>query len=221
MGGMHTLSQHIAQIREDYSLATLDEHLAGDDPLALFEKWFREAEISEITDVNAMSLATVDASLQPHVRTVLLKGLEGGGFVFYTNYESTKGQDISFCNKVSLLFFWKELQRQVRIEGVAERVTADLSDAYFRSRPFGSRIGAIASPQSREIAARDMLEHRIQELLKQYGEDDAVPRPAHWGGYIVYPRRMEFWQGRSSRLHDRIVFESDGPQAWKKYRIAP
>ena len=102
---MHTLSQHIAQIREDYSLATLDEHLAGDDPLALFEKWFREADISEITDVNAMSLATVDASLQPHVRTVLLKGLEGGGFVFYTNYESTKGQDISFCNKVSLLFF--------------------------------------------------------------------------------------------------------------------
>lgn len=218
---MDTLSQHIAQIREDYSLATLDESMAGADPLVLFEQWFREAEHAAIPDVNAMSLATVDALLQPHVRTVLLKGLEGGGFVFYTNYESAKGQDIDFSNKVSLLFFWKELQRQVRIDGVVEKVAPDLSDAYFESRPFGSRMGAIASPQSREIGSRDILEQKIQELLKQYGTDNTVPRPAHWGGYIVYPKKVEFWQGRSSRLHDRIVFEYNGPQAWKKYRIAP
>lgn len=218
---MDDLSQHIAQIREDYSLATLDESMTGSDPLALFEQWFGEAEHAAIPDVNAMSLATVDMALQPHVRTVLLKGLEAGGFVFYTNYESAKGQDISFCHKVSLLFFWKELQRQVRIEGVVEKVAENISDAYFQSRPFGSRIGAIASPQSREIATRDILEQTIEELLRQYGAEGPVPRPPHWGGYVVYPRKIEFWQGRSSRLHDRIVFEYDGQQAWKKYRIAP
>lgn len=218
---MSTLSEHIAQIREDYSLATLDEKAAGDNPIVLFEKWFQEAETAAIADVNAMFLATADASGQAHVRTVLLKGLEEDGFVFYTNYNSGKGKEIEENKQVALLFFWKELQRQVRIEGAVRKVAAAASDAYFQSRPFGSRIGAAASPQSQRIASREQLEDRIGKLLEQYRETDLVPRPPHWGGYVVIPKKIEFWQGRASRLHDRIVFELMEHGSWEKYRIAP
>jgi pyridoxamine 5'-phosphate oxidase len=218
---MSSLSHHIAQIREDYSLATLDETVAGDNPIFLFEKWFKEAEAAAIIDVNAMSLATIDATLQPHLRTVLLKGIEDNGFVFYTNYQSKKGQDISHNNKVALLFFWKELQRQIRIEGIASKLSEVVSDQYFNSRPRGSKIGAIASPQSQVLADREHLEQAVATLQQKYIDTEMIPRPLYWGGYTVHPSKMEFWQGRSNRLHDRIVFELDSSENWKKYRIAP
>lgn len=210
---------HIAAIRTDYRLAALDEAMTGHDPLPFFLHWFGEAEAAAITEVNAMTLATSDADGTPHARIVLLKEADGEGFVFYTNYESEKGRQLAMQPKAALVFFWKELERQVRIEGRIEKVSGEESDAYFRSRPAGSRIGASASPQSRRITSREELEARAAQLSAQYGEGE-IPRPEHWGGYRVVPLKIEFWQGRSNRLHDRIVFEKRDEE-WIKYRLAP
>ena len=216
----HDAPEHLPYIRKDYMLAALDEAVAGTDPMAFFRQWFTEAQTSAIDEVNAMTLATVDSEGRPHARIVLLKGLDEKGFTFFTNYESAKGHQIGVRPQVALVFFWKELERQVRIEGIVEQVSAEESDAYFNSRPIGSRIGAWASPQSTTIARREILEERVTHFEKQYGED--VPRPSFWGGYRVLPLYIEFWQGRSNRLHDRILFsrESLGVD-WEISRLAP
>lgn len=207
----------IAGIRKDYRLASLDETIVGDDPIAFFNKWFAEANVAEISEVNAMTLATIDKNNAPHARIVLLKGLDDG-FVFYTNYDSAKGQQLEVNTKAALVFFWKELERQVRIEGVTEKVSEKESDIYFSSRPPGSRLGTWASPQSQVILNRDILDNNYIKFQEQYKND--IPRPPFWGGYRIVPNLIEFWQGRSNRMHDRILFTiTDG--SWKKSRLAP
>lgn len=213
---MDSFSKNIAAIRQDYSLSSLDEKETGDDPVLFFAKWFKEAEHADCTEVNAMTLATVDEQYRPHARIVLLKGMEHGQFVFYTNYKSNKGMELAANNNAALLFFWPELQRQVRVEGTITKVSPELSDEYFYSRPPASQIGAMASAQSSKIASRTILEQQVDELTR----NGATSRPAHWGGYALTPLSVEFWQGRSSRLHDRILFEKDG-LIWQKSRLAP
>lgn len=211
--------KHIAAIRKDYQLAVLDEQVAGDNPFAFFHKWFEDAQKADAEEVNAMTLATVNAAGKPHARIVLLKGLDDKGFVFFTNYQSEKGKDIEENPHVSLVFFWKELERQVCIEGIAQKVSDTESDEYFLSRPVGSRIGAWSSPQSTVIDSRNILEENYNKYIAQFG--DNVPRPPHWGGYRVVPSSIEFWQGRSSRMHDRILFTRNTDSAWQKCRLAP
>lgn len=214
-------ASHLADIRKDYRLAALDESAAGNEPLQFFNHWFSEAEAAGIGEVNAMTLATVDSDGKPHARIVLLKGLDEGGFTFFTNYESAKGHQMDSKPYAALVFFWKELERQVRVEGYVEPVNIDESDAYFASRPVGSRISAWASPQSSVIADRQILEERAQHFAALYGEGD-IPRPSFWGGYRVMPMYIEFWQGRSNRLHDRIVFRREQAEdGWERMRLAP
>lgn len=218
---MQQPSTHIADIRKDYRLAELDEAMAGGDPILFFKKWFSDAEAAEVLEVNAMTLATVDHLGMPHARIVLLKEVQEQGFVFFTNYHSHKGADLDAVPQAALVFFWPELERQVRIEGQVVKLPTPESDAYFESRPEGSRIGAWASPQSEVITDRKILEQNYSAYASQFPEG-IIPRPAHWGGYCVEPLLIEFWQGRSSRMHDRIVFsrpETEG--SWKKYRLAP
>lgn len=209
----------IADIRQDYQLAALDEATVGDDPIAFFTRWFSEAQKAEISEVNAMTLATISPENRPNARIVLLKGLEDGQFQFFTNYSSSKGIDITHNPNVSLVFFWKELERQVRINGIATILSADVSDEYFHSRPQGSQLGAWASPQSTEISDRSILDSNYTQYEKEFGSD--IPRPKHWGGYAVTPENIEFWQGRSSRMHDRILFSKTATGMWKKSRLAP
>lgn len=216
---MQSPSTHIADIRKDYRKATLDETIAGNDPLVFFNRWFTEAERANAAEVNAMTLATTDADHMPHARIVLLKGLDEQGFIFYTNYESAKGKQITANPHVALVFFWQELERQVRIEGITEKIDPAQSDAYFLSRPPGSRLGTWSSPQSEVISGRDVLEQRYRNYEAAFA-GKAVPRPAHWGGYRVVPHRVEFWQGRSDRIHDRIFFVREN-NAWLRYRLAP
>ena len=211
---------NIADIRTDYRLAALDETTVGIDPILFFSRWFSEAEAAQITEVNAMTLATVDSSNLPHARIVLLKGLEEQGFVFFTNYDSNKGREILAHPNAALVFFWKELERQVRIEGIIEKIPASESDAYFHSRPRGSRLGAYASPQSREISDRSILDINYAKYEQEFSEVE-MPRPEHWGGYRVVPSRIEFWQGRSSRMHDRILFTKQPDNTWSRSRLAP
>jgi pyridoxamine 5'-phosphate oxidase len=211
-------ASHIAAIRRDYRMATLNEAMAGDDPLKFFATWFAEAETAEIEEVNAMVLATADTDGRPHARIVLLKGLDDKGFVFFTNYNSAKGHEITANPCAALVFFWKELERQVRIEGRMEKVTAAESDAYFQSRPADSRLGAWASDQSSPIEDRQVLEENYNKYKQQFG--DNIPRPEHWGGYRLIPQSIEFWQGRSNRMHDRILFTRESGN-WLKKRLAP
>lgn len=209
----------IAAIRKDYQLAELDEATAGDDPFAFFGKWLTEAEAAQADEINAMTVATVDPDNKPHARIVLLKGLDAQGFTFFTNYNSVKGHDIAVNNNIAAVFFWKELERQVRIEGTAERLTDAENDTYFHSRPAGSRLGAWASPQSQVISSREVIENNFKLYENQF--TGHIPRPAHWGGYRIIPSSIEFWQGRSSRMHDRILFSLEGGRQWKKTRLAP
>lgn len=216
---MHGQRLNIADIRSEYMLAELDEATAGDDPVLFFHRWFEEAERAQITEINSMTLATVDADNRPHARIVLLKALDDRGFVFFTNYDSAKGQEMAANPQVSLLFFWKELERQVRVEGLVQKVPDHESDAYFNSRPVGSRLGAWASPQSRVIEHRNILNLNYARYEQEFSGIE-VPRPPHWGGYVVIPQRIEFWQGRASRMHDRIVFQK-AEGAWQRNRLAP
>ena len=209
----------IADIRKDYQLKSLAESEVEKDPFAQFSVWWEEAVQSAIVEVNAMALSTVSPEGRPSSRIVLLKGYTEEGFVFFTNYTSDKGKQIEQNQHVSLLFFWKELERQVRIEGTASKIAAEESDAYFNSRPIGSRLGAWASPQSQKIADRAILDQELEKITAQFQENE-ITRPPHWGGYRVEPTRIEFWQGRSSRLHDRILYEQVDQQ-WQISRLAP
>ncbi|MEY4281161.1 MAG: hypothetical protein RLZ39_573 [Bacteroidota bacterium] len=209
----------IADIRKDYILASLSEEVVGDDPFSFFHTWFEEAVSASIDDVNAMTLSTLQEDGFPDARIVLLKGLDERGFTFFTNYESEKGVQLSKHSKASLVFHWKELERQVRVMGIAEQLTAAENDAYFASRPRASQLGAWASPQSQKIEKRELLEERYAQFEQQF--TDVVPRPAHWGGYRIVPIKIEFWHGRSSRMHDRIVFEKQENESWSRYRVAP
>lgn len=209
----------ISSIRKDYQLKSLSEEDVAANPFDQFAQWWDQAVKSEIDEVNAMTLATVDQHNRPSARIVLLKDFNASGFVFYTNYESDKGKQIEQNPHACLVFFWKELERQVRIEGICEQVSSAESDAYFQSRPIGSRIGASVSPQSRVIADRSILSDRVAAMERQFPTGE-IPRPAHWGGYRLIPASIEFWQGRSSRLHDRIKYlREDG--AWGIVRLAP
>lgn len=210
----------IADIRRDYSLKTLLETEVADTPFLQFGDWWQQAVESEIDEVNAMTLATASPEGVPSARIVLLKGYDEKGFVFFTNYESMKGQELAENPRACLLFFWKELERQVRIIGLVEKLSAAENDEYFLSRPTGSQIGAWASPQSRIIENRSWLEKRVKELNEQF-KTEQLTRPQHWGGYRVKPVIIEFWQGRSSRLHDRIQYTLQENGGWKIERLAP
>ena len=198
--------------------AGLAEADALADPLAQFERWFHEALAAKLPLANAMTLATVTAAGAPDARIVLLKGVDGGGFVFYTNYQSRKGRQLAARADACLVFFWSELERQVRIEGRVEKVSAAESDAYFASRPAGARLSALASAQSELVLNRSVLEEKVRTLTAQYGNNP--PRPAQWGGYRVIPQQIEFWQGRENRLHDRLLYRRADAR-WQIERLAP
>ncbi len=214
------MSQPIADIRREYKLQSLNETGVAANPIEQFTRWWEEAISSHIDEVNAMTLATATPDGLPSARIVLLKGYDENGFVFFTNYNSHKGHELAKNPHAALVFFWKELERQIRIEGVVEKIPAAESDAYFQSRPAGSRIGAWASPQSSVIAGREVIEATYSQFEKQFS-NNSIPRPEHWGGYIVKPISVEFWQGRSSRLHDRILYTLSDSKAWKRERLAP
>ena len=209
---------NIADIRKDYALRRLEESDADADPLRQFRQWLDEAIRAEVPEPTAMTLATADAAGRPSARVVLLKGVDERGFVFFTNYESRKGAELATRPRAALVFFWKELERQVRIEGDIEKVSAAENDAYYLSRPLGSRIGAWASPQSQGIESREWLEARVREAEAKHG--DNPQRPSHWGGYRLVPDALEFWQGRQSRLHDRIAYKKEAG-VWVRSRLAP
>jgi pyridoxamine 5'-phosphate oxidase len=209
----------IADIRKDYILHALSETDVVSNPMNQFTKWWAEAIDSKIEEVNAMTLATATRDGKPSARIVLLKGIDKGGFEFYTNYESQKGQEMAENENVALVIFWKELERQIRIEGTVAKLSATDSDNYFLSRPMESQLGAWSSPQSSVIANRNILEENLQQTIKKFEQIDMV-RPPFWGGYIVSPNLIEFWQGRASRLHDRIEYKLENNK-WVINRLAP
>lgn len=214
------MQSRIAELRTEYLKSTLDISTVNADPLIQFEKWFDEALKAQVTEPNAMTLSTVNSDGKPSSRVVLLKGIEEKKLVFYTNYQSKKGREIEKNPVCALLFFWPDLERQVRIEGVISRVDPATSNAYFQSRPRGSQIGAWASPQSSPIKSREILEERFQQIEKKFANEGVLPKPQQWGGYAVEPLMFEFWQGRASRLHDRIEYIKSDDQ-WKLNRLAP
>ncbi len=209
---------NIADLRQEYKRAGLAEADAHADPLRQFERWFKDALAADLLLANVMTLATVSPEGAPDARVVLLKGVEGGGFVFYTNYQSRKGKQLAATPQACLVFFWAPLERQVRIEGRVEQVLEKESDAYFASRPAGARLSACASAQSEVVSGRSFLESEVKKIKTLHGENP--PRPAHWGGYRVVPGRIEFWQGRENRLHDRLLYTRVG-DAWRIERLAP
>ncbi len=208
----------VSQIRTDYAKSDLTEEQAGNDPLALFRSWLAFAEQSQIPEFNAMTVATVSATGAPSARVVLLRGFDERGLVFFTNYQSRKGQELAVNPHAAIVFFWPELERQIRIEGKISFVSESESDQYYHSRPIKSRLGAWVSQQSTPIAGREVLEEGLREIEEKYG--DNPPRPPHWGGYRLMPTHWEFWQGRRSRLHDRIVFDWLD-STWVRSRLAP
>jgi pyridoxamine 5'-phosphate oxidase len=212
--------QNLAEIRKEYVKATLDVSTVNPDPIKQFEIWFNEALQSQIAEPNAMNLATVNEDGRPSSRIVLLKGIENKKLLFYTNYQSKKGKELEQNPACALTFFWPDLERQIRVEGIAERVDAKISETYFQSRPRNSQIGAWASPQSAVIKDRHLLEERAHQIEDKFKGENVLPKPHQWGGFQVDPLMMEFWQGRASRLHDRIEYvKVDG--TWKMHRLAP
>jgi pyridoxamine 5'-phosphate oxidase len=214
------MQKNITDLRKEYSRSTLDIANVLNDPIRQFEKWFDEALSAGVTEPNAMNLATVNADGRPSSRIVLLKGVERNAFVFYTNYQSKKGKELEQNPACALTFFWPDIERQVRIEGVAQRVDPSLSETYFQSRPRGSQVGAWASPQSSIIKDRKILEERVTQIEKRFETLNVLPKPNQWGGFSVDPHLIEFWQGRPSRLHDRIEFTKVDGQ-WMMNRLAP
>lgn len=214
------MDRKVADLRNEYTRAGLDETDLRPDPLAQFRGWFEDALAAGLHEPNAMTLATATPDGKPSARVVLLKGFDERGFVFYTNYEGRKGEELARNPRAALVFYWGELERQVRIEGRASRVPERESDAYYASRPRGSRLGAWASEQSRPVESREVLESRLRALEREY-EGREVPRPPFWGGYRVEPEAVEFWQGRQNRLHDRIVYRRRGAGGWEIERLQP
>jgi len=210
----------LQDMREEYASAELSEDSVKADPIKQFGIWFDEAQEAKVPERNAMTLSTATHDGRPSARIVLLKGYSDAGFVFFTNYLSRKGKEIGKNPMGALTFFWPSLERQVRIEGVLEKVSKEESERYFHSRPKESQVGAVASPQSQEIPDRAFLEKKWEELTAAY-EGKEVPKPSYWGGYILKPRLIEFWQGRPSRLHDRILYKKIDNKNWKKVRLAP
>lgn len=213
------MSKELRDTRKDYIKNVLDKNHVSNDPVKQFAIWYSEYASTQAIDPNAMTLSTVNSDGRPSSRIVLLKGITKGGFEFYTNYKSNKGKEMESTPWVCLNFFWPELERQVRIEGKVEKVSAEESDAYFNSRPLGSRVGAWASPQSQVIESRDVLEDRLKKYSLEMTEN--ITRPPHWGGYRVIPNVIEFWQGRASRLHDRLLYTLQENDEWNIDRLAP
>lgn len=216
---MDDLRNYINTLRHDFSKQTLDEKDADKNPIDQFSKWFKEAVDSNVNEPNAMCLSTVSSEGKPSSRILLLRNFNENGFVFYTNYTSRKGEEISTNQNVALLFFWPELERQVRIEGKLSKQSSQESDLYFNSRPRTSKLGAWTSAQSKVIESRKVLDEEYKKLSEKYPGEN-VPRPDYWGGYILEPETLEFWQGRPSRLHDRILYTQDS-KGWKIERLAP
>lgn len=212
--------QNIADIRKEYQLQSLTEDEVADNPIVQFGKWWDEAVKSDIEEVNAMALATVDKEGIPSARIVLLKEYDEKGFVFFTNYNSSKGEELKHNHNACLVFFWKELERQVRITGTAEKISMEESIAYFNKRPDGSKIGAWASPQSLAVAGKAWLKETFDYYMERFKHGE-IPKPPHWGGYRVKPFKIEFWQGRPSRMHDRILYTLQTENRWKIERLAP
>jgi pyridoxamine 5'-phosphate oxidase len=212
-------AEEIARLRKDYALSSLNEDEVAASPITQFEQWWDDASKSEILEYNAMTLASTGHDGMPEARTVLLKAFDEKGFVFFTNYNSAKSQQLDFNANCCLLFFWKELERQVRINGIAERISMKESIDYFDSRPDGSKIGAWASPQSMVVAGKAWLKETFEYYAERF-KHGQIPKPQHWGGYRVKPTKIEFWQGRPSRMHDRILYTPEG-EGWKRERLAP
>jgi pyridoxamine 5'-phosphate oxidase len=216
---MEFTKESLQNLRQDYRSAELLQQDVDQNPMLQFKRWFQEALEAQLYEPNVMTLATADPYGKPSARIVLLKGFDENGFSFYTNYDSKKGSELKENPQAALVFFWAELERQVRIEGMVSKLDPQVSTDYFHSRPKGSQIGALVSPQSQPIASREALESKIVALKEQYAETE-IPRPEHWGGYLVEPQHIEFWQGRPSRLHDRIAYDLvDG--SWIINRLAP
>jgi pyridoxamine 5'-phosphate oxidase len=217
---MINLNETLENLRGIYQAAKFDLEDCNDNPELQFDFWMENAIKAHCAEPNAFVLSTVDKDNRPHGRVVLLKGISQGQFLFYTNYGSSKADEIEANDRVSLTFFWLPLARQVRIEGKVSRVSPEISDDYFHKRPRGSQLGAIASPQSKKVSSREDLEKLFSEIEAKYQGIDEIPRPVNWGGYGVTPDYFEFWQGRSNRMHDRIAYEKEG-QGWKLSRLAP
>ncbi|HYV91317.1 MAG TPA: pyridoxamine 5'-phosphate oxidase [Chitinophagales bacterium] len=210
----------LQNLRQEYEATPLDEDSILKNPVEQFRIWFEDAVRSKLPEPNAMALATANVDFKPSVRMVLLKGIEDNAFIFFTNYNSRKGKELLWNPYATLLFFWNELHRQVRIEGRVKKIPAEESDRYFQLRPEGSQLSAMISPQSEVIAGRKFLEEKLSDAEKEFSGKQ-IPRPEHWGGYKVIPQTIEFWQGRASRLHDRILFTLVNENEWKIERLAP
>lgn len=213
--------EELQNMRIAYQKDTLDREKLHEDPMVMTKEWLQVAVDQEVFEANAMSLATVDNDMQPTLRTVLLKGIDDVGFIFYSNYHSRKGREIEQNPKGAILLFWKELERQIRIEGTIEKISEQDSKAYFKNRPKGSQLGAWASRQSKVLRDRAELDDRLIELQDIYKDQDRLPKPAHWGGYRLVPHYYEFWQGRDNRLHDRFEFKQEDGDDWVINRLAP